>query len=205
MFFIILVIFILNKYLKKMKKKIVIKESDIMNIVKKVIKESNNNDIIGKRIRMIQMSDDPRISPIEPGTEGEIIMVSYHVDGDVINVKWDNGRNLGVIVGEDEYEILDDVMGEGEELMTEVGGYDDPDSMMHHEGAYMSEIAYYTDDIVRSYSGLKNIYDTITDDNLKNQLDEFLGKLSDGIQDFRKVFKTSATSMGNKHRRWSDN
>ena len=46
------------------------------------------------------MNDDP--NPIETGTQGTI----YHVGGGVINVKWDNGRSLGLIVGEDEYKIL---------------------------------------------------------------------------------------------------
>jgi hypothetical protein len=57
------------------------------------------NELIGKRIEMVYM-DDPH--PIEEGTQGTI----YHVGGGVINVKWDNGRSLGLIVGEDEYKIL---------------------------------------------------------------------------------------------------
>jgi len=59
------------------------------------------NELIGKRVKLISMNDDP--NPIETGTEGTI----YHVGGGVINVKWDNGRSLGLIVGEDEYKILD--------------------------------------------------------------------------------------------------
>lgn len=58
------------------------------------------NELIGKRVELISMNDDP--NPIETGTEGTI----YHVGGGVINVKWDNGRSLGLIVGEDEYKIL---------------------------------------------------------------------------------------------------
>jgi hypothetical protein len=44
--------------------------------------------------------------PVESGTLGTI----YHYGFGVINVKWDNGRTLGLIEGEDTYEIL-----EGEE------------------------------------------------------------------------------------------
>ena len=61
------------------------------------------NDLIGKRIKLISMVNDP--NPIEGGTLGTI----YHIGGDVINVKWDNGRNLGVVIGEDIYEIIDDL------------------------------------------------------------------------------------------------
>jgi len=61
-----------------------------------------NHYLIGKRIRLIQMGNDPH--PIPPMSEGTIYNVGY----DVMNVKWDNGRSLGLIVGEDEYEILDE-------------------------------------------------------------------------------------------------
>jgi hypothetical protein len=59
------------------------------------------NELIGKRIRMTEtMSNDP--NPIEKGDEGTIV----HVGGGVINVNWDSGRRLGVVVGEDSYEII---------------------------------------------------------------------------------------------------
>jgi hypothetical protein len=59
-------------------------------------------DLIGKRIKLITMFDDPH--PIESGTMGTI----SHIGGDVMNVNWDNGRRLGVVIGVDKYEILDD-------------------------------------------------------------------------------------------------
>ena len=58
------------------------------------------DELIGKRIRMIEMKDENY--PIEKNTLGTIV----HIGGDVINVKWDNGRYLGVIINFDEYEIL---------------------------------------------------------------------------------------------------
>jgi hypothetical protein len=61
-----------------------------------------SNDLIGKRIKLITMFDDPY--PIESGTMGTI----SHIGGDVMNVTWDNGRSLGVVIGVDKYEILDD-------------------------------------------------------------------------------------------------
>jgi hypothetical protein len=58
-------------------------------------------NIEGKRIKMIFMEDP---DPIEPGTMGTVIKL----DGaGQIQVKWDNGRNLSVIPGEDRFEIED--------------------------------------------------------------------------------------------------
>ena len=61
-----------------------------------------SNELIGKRIKLITMFDDPY--PIESGSMGTI----SHVGGDVMNVTWDNGRSLGVVIGVDKYEILED-------------------------------------------------------------------------------------------------
>jgi hypothetical protein len=41
--------------------------------------------------------------PIEVGSEG----VVYNVGFDIINVKWDNGRQLGLVIGEDRYEVVE--------------------------------------------------------------------------------------------------
>lgn len=56
---------------------------------------------IGKRIKLGSMVDESR--PVPSGTMGTIT----HEGGGVLNVNWDNGRQLGVIVGEDKYEILE--------------------------------------------------------------------------------------------------
>jgi hypothetical protein len=59
----------------------------------------------GDRIRLISMEDDPQ--PVEPGTEGTVTSISdLGRDGQVVGVKWDNGRTLNVIPGADEYEII---------------------------------------------------------------------------------------------------
>jgi len=60
----------------------------------------DNKNLIGKRIKLISMVNEQY--PVESGTEGTITSVGF----DVISVQWDNGRRLGVIVGEDIYEIL---------------------------------------------------------------------------------------------------
>lgn len=58
---------------------------------------------VGKRIRCIEMVDETY--PVPPDTEGTI----YNVGLDVINVQWDNGRNIGIIVDMDRYEIIDNI------------------------------------------------------------------------------------------------
>ena len=65
-----------------------------------------SNDLIGKRIKLITMFDDPY--PIESGSMGTIYHVANVFGNDIIHVKWDNGRTLNVEEGVDEYEILDD-------------------------------------------------------------------------------------------------
>ena len=58
-------------------------------------------DSVGKRIRCVEMMDD--YNPVPCGTEGTVT----HVGGGVINVNWDNGRTLGLVEGEDRYEVID--------------------------------------------------------------------------------------------------
>ena len=58
-----------------------------------------DNSLVGKRITLIEMVDED--NPIQSGMKG----VVTHVGGGVINVRWDNGRNIGVIIGEDRYTI----------------------------------------------------------------------------------------------------
>jgi hypothetical protein len=60
----------------------------------------DNKHLIGKRIKLISMVNEP--NPIESGMEGTIKSIGF----DVMTVDWDNGRRLGVIIGEDIYEIL---------------------------------------------------------------------------------------------------
>jgi hypothetical protein len=63
--------------------------------------KSTSESLIGKRIRMIRMPDDPH--PIPAGEEGAVT----GVDGiGQLQVKWDSGRTLSVIPGVDEYEVL---------------------------------------------------------------------------------------------------
>jgi hypothetical protein len=63
------------------------------------MKFTMDKNLVGRRITLIEMVDDP--NPIESGMKGIIT----NVGGGVINVRWDNGRNIGVIIGEDKYTI----------------------------------------------------------------------------------------------------
>ena len=59
---------------------------------------------VGERIVLVSM-DDPY--GIKPGTTGTIISYPQTVfDTDQVNVKWDNGRGLALIIGVDEFEKI---------------------------------------------------------------------------------------------------
>ena len=55
----------------------------------------------GTRIRLNSMEDP--YAPILPGTEGE---VDYVDDAGQLHMKWDNGRSLALIPGEDSFTVL---------------------------------------------------------------------------------------------------
>ena len=67
----------------------------------------NGKALPGDRIRLIKMSNDP--NPIEPGTTGTVRKIDtvYMFGEDHLIVNWDNGRGLHLIVGVDEFEVIE--------------------------------------------------------------------------------------------------
>lgn len=65
-----------------------------INYIKKIFKN-------GTRVKLIHMNDD---TPIPDGTLGTVDHVD---DWGTVHVNWDNGRYLGVVLDEDEIEIID--------------------------------------------------------------------------------------------------
>lgn len=57
---------------------------------------------VGKRLEVVNMPEDP--DPIKPGEQG----ICEDVDGaGQLMVKWDNGRNLSLIPGVDEFKVVE--------------------------------------------------------------------------------------------------
>ena len=69
---------------------------------------------VGDRIRLTKMDNDP--CPIEVGAEGTIEQVQpdmYSVNsrttgGQIVTVKWDNGRTLRLIWPEDQFDVIEE-------------------------------------------------------------------------------------------------
>jgi len=59
-----------------------------------------SSELTGKRVRCIFMNDE---YGVPSGTEGTITSVD---DIGTIHVRWDNGSGLGLVPGEDRYQIL---------------------------------------------------------------------------------------------------
>lgn len=55
----------------------------------------------GTRIMLLQMGDDPR--PVEPNTRGTVRIVD---DMGTLHCDFDNGRQLGIVPGEDSFRKL---------------------------------------------------------------------------------------------------
>ena len=70
-----------------------------MDKVLEVYRKQNLN-YSGKRIKCVKMNDP---NPVESGTEGVVKGVD---DMGTIHVNWDNGRTLGIVPSEDQFELL---------------------------------------------------------------------------------------------------
>ena len=72
-----------------------------MPLSPKLVKWLRDQHPPGTRIRLNQMGSDP--NPVEAGTMGTVVGVD---DAGSIMMKWDNGRTLSLIPGEDGYSVL---------------------------------------------------------------------------------------------------
>lgn len=55
----------------------------------------------GKRIRLVQTTDP--YTRLRPGSEGTVQFVD---DTGTLHIKWDSGEYLGLVPGEDQYEVI---------------------------------------------------------------------------------------------------
>lgn len=64
------------------------------------------DNLIGKRIRLIDMPNDP--CPIPTGTTGTVQSVTPPFQGSTqVMVKWDNDRTLSLVVPPDRFEVIE--------------------------------------------------------------------------------------------------
>lgn len=62
---------------------------------------------LGDRIRLLSMPNDP--CPIEPGAEGVVAWLGERLTNpelQQVGVLWDNGRQLILLEGIDQYEVI---------------------------------------------------------------------------------------------------
>lgn len=64
-------------------------------------------DLVGKRIRLLAMPDDPR--PIEPGSTGTVRRVQespFNRGHWIVDIKWGSSRTLSMLVPPDTFEVI---------------------------------------------------------------------------------------------------
>lgn len=62
------------------------------------------NELIGKRIKLVEMVDDPY--PIPPGTTGTVTLACEVLGNMHLTVKWDIERSLTLVCPPDRYEVI---------------------------------------------------------------------------------------------------
>lgn len=72
-----------------------------MYIDRNIVQRMKDQYPPGTRIELDYMGDDPR--PIEPGTKGTVRVVD---DMGTVHCDFDNGRRLGLVLGEDSFHAI---------------------------------------------------------------------------------------------------
>jgi hypothetical protein len=62
---------------------------------------ANNTDLLGKRVRLVRTTDE--YTDLKPGDEGIVELIDAV---GTVHIKWDSGSQLGLIPGEDVWEVL---------------------------------------------------------------------------------------------------
>jgi hypothetical protein len=62
----------------------------------------------GDRIRLVAMPDDP--DPVPSGTAGTVTAVRQHGTWAQVDVAWDNGRTLMLVVPPDQCKVIPDAV-----------------------------------------------------------------------------------------------
>jgi hypothetical protein len=61
-------------------------------------------ELVGKKVLLHLMNDDPKTNPIPPNTMGTILSVE---DVGYYKVQWDDGRIYPLLADEDEFEFIE--------------------------------------------------------------------------------------------------
>lgn len=73
---------------------------------------------VGTRLELTSDMDDS-YAPVLAGTQGEVISVD---DIGTLHMQWDNGRSLGIVIGEDHFKVLSKPQEEQATGSQEIGG-----------------------------------------------------------------------------------
>ena len=134
--------------------------------MKQDIEEIKSKYKKGTKIQLIKMHNDPQ--PIPEGTKG---IVDFVDDIGTIHMIWENGSGLGLVVGTDEFKILEDNKPKIEYDVKEVLGYFDEEleSKIKEEGDFTSVLTKLFYDYIQEHFKTTEIETVISNKMLSVQ------------------------------------